>query len=427
MEQYGKILLIAMPMFLGLVLLERWYGQWRGKQTVRTMDMLSSLSSGVTNVVKDVLGLSITILSYGWMVQHWALTHIESSFLVYAIAFIALDFSGYWVHRLSHEINFFWNKHAIHHSSEDFNLACALRQSISSFVSLFTIFLLPAALLGVPAPVIAVIAPLHLFAQFWYHTQHIGRMGFLEHIIVTPAHHRVHHALNREYMDKNHGQIFIIWDKLFGTFQDELPGVPPIYGITRPANTWNPIKINFQHIWLLIKDAWRARSIWDKIRIWWMPTGWRPADVEARFPVQKIENPHDFERYEPKSNPALRLWASIQFSFVVLLLFYFFGNIARIGVGNLVLYAAFIYLSIYSFTELMDRNPLALGWETLKNGLGLYWIWQAGGDWFGMSALFAWAPMAIAAYFVLSTAVTAFFVGTEIWNDRSAGNMRWSL
>jgi sterol desaturase/sphingolipid hydroxylase (fatty acid hydroxylase superfamily) len=279
MEQYGKILLIAMPVFLALVLLERWYGQWRGKQTVRTMDMLSSLSSGVTNVVKDVLGLSITILSYGWMVQHWAFTHLESSLLVYTVAFIALDFSGYWVHRLSHEINFFWNKHAIHHSSEDFNLACALRQPISSFVSLFTIFLLPAALLGVPAPVIAVVAPLHLFAQFWYHTQHIGRMGFLEHIIVTPAHHRVHHALNREYMDKNHGQIFIIWDKLFGTFQDELPEAPPVYGITRPANTWNPIKINFQHIWLLIKDAWRARSIWDKIRIWWMPTGWRPADV----------------------------------------------------------------------------------------------------------------------------------------------------
>jgi hypothetical protein len=228
-------------------------------------------------------------------------------------------------------------------------------------------------------------------------------------------------------MDKNHGQIFIIWDKLFGTFQDELPEVPPVYGITRPANTWNPIKINFQHIWLLIKDAWRARSIWDKIRIWWMPTGWRPADVEARFPVQKIENPLDFERYEPASTPTLRLWASVQFGFVILLLFYFFGNIARIGAGNLVLYAAFIYLSIYSFTELMDRNPLALGWETLKNGLGLFLIWQAGGDWFGMSALFAWAPMALGAYFIGATLVTAYLVWTEIRRDQNAGNLRWSL
>ncbi len=258
MEAYGKILLIAMPVFLALVLLEKWYGMLRGRDTYRNMDMISSLSSGITNVVKDVLGLSVTILAYSWLVAHVAIFHIESTFWVYLIAFVALDFSGYWTHRMAHQINFFWNKHAIHHSSEDFNLACALRQSVSTFVNLFTIFLLPAALFGVPAQVIAVVAPLHLFAQFWYHTQHIGKMGFLEKIIVTPSHHRVHHAINREYIDRNHGQIFIFWDKMFGTFQEELPESPPVYGVTRPANTWNPIKINFQHLWLMIKDAWRA-------------------------------------------------------------------------------------------------------------------------------------------------------------------------
>ncbi|MGG7215415.1 sterol desaturase family protein, partial [Clostridium nigeriense] len=133
-------------------------------------------------------------------------------------------------------------------SSEDFNLACALRQSISTIVKVFTIFLLPAALLGVPTNVIAIVAPLHLFAQFWYHTQHIDKMGWLEKIIVTPSHHRVHHALNPEYLDKNYGQIFIFWDKWFGTYQEELPTVKPVYGITRPVQTWNPIKINFMHM-----------------------------------------------------------------------------------------------------------------------------------------------------------------------------------
>jgi hypothetical protein len=113
-------------------------------------------------------------------------------------------------------------------------------------------------------------------------------MGFLEQIIVTPSHHRVHHAINPEYIDKNLSQIFIFWDKLFGTFQKELPEVPPVYGITRPVQTWNPIKINFQHLWLLAKDAWRANSLKDKIRIWFMPTGWRPADVAEKFPVYKI-------------------------------------------------------------------------------------------------------------------------------------------
>ena len=105
-------------------------------------------------------------------------------------------------------------------------------------------------------------------------------MGFLENIIVTPSHHRVHHAINPEYIDKNYGQIFIFWDKLFGTFQKELPHVKPVYGITRPVRTWNPIKINFQHLWLLISDAWHTASWRDKLRIWFMPTGWRPADVE---------------------------------------------------------------------------------------------------------------------------------------------------
>ena len=295
MEQYGKILLIAMPVFLLLVIGEKIYGYIKGNDTVEFMDMISSLSSGITNIVKDVLGLSVTVLAYSWLVNHIAVFHIKSGFWVVFIAFIALDSHGYWVHRLSHEINLFWNKHTIHHSSEEFNLACALRQSVSSFVNLFTIFLLPAALLGIPSEVIATIAPLHLFAQFWYHTRHIDKMGFLEKIIVTPSHHRVHHAINPEYMDKNHGQIFIVWDKLFGTFQSEREDIKPVYGISRPAHTWNPIRINFQHLWLLCRDAWMTGNYLDKFRIWFMPTGWRPSDVEKEHPVQKIEDVYHFE------------------------------------------------------------------------------------------------------------------------------------
>src|SRR5690606_2178423 len=132
--------------------------------TVRNMDMISSLSSGVTNVTKDVVGLYIVILSYPFLVSNLSLVTIPNTLVVYIIAFFALDFAGYWVHRLQHVNNFFWNGHIVHHSSEDFNLACALRQSISSIAKIFAIFLLPAALLGVPGQVIAVVAPLHLFA-----------------------------------------------------------------------------------------------------------------------------------------------------------------------------------------------------------------------------------------------------------------------
>ena len=417
MEQYGKILLIAMPTFLALVLLEKGYAWFFKKEPFRVMDMLSSMSSGYTNVIKDVLGLSISILTYVWMVEHWAVYKIESTVLVYAVAFVALDFSGYWVHRMSHRINFFWNKHAIHHSSEEFNLACALRQSISSFVNLFTFFLLPAALLGVSAQVIAIIAPLHLFAQFWYHTVHIGKMGILEYIIVTPSHHRVHHAINAEYLDKNHGQIFIIWDKIFGTFQKELPTVKPVYGITRPVRTWNPIKINFLHLWVLAKDAYYTQNWRDKFRIWFMPTGWRPADVESKYTIEKIEDVYHFEKYAPEASRALVVWTWVQFLFTFALINYFFAYLGKIGTPFIFVYGAFIFLSVYCYTELMDRNPQAWLWETAKNMLGFCLIYQT--NWFNISDLFPWATYAIGSYFVLSTAVTAAFVWFDIRHDEA--------
>ncbi len=420
MERYGQVLLIAMPAFLILVLFEKWWGWRKGFDTVRHNDMISSLSSGITNVTKDVIGLSIAIISYGWMVQHMAVVHVANSFLTYFIAFVALDFSGYWVHRIAHEYNFFWNNHIIHHSSEEFNLACALRQSISVLFRIFTFFLLPAALLGVPEQVIQVVAPLHLFAQFWYHTRHIGKMGILEKIIVTPSHHRVHHAINPEYLDKNYSQIFIFWDKLFGTFQEELPDVEPVYGITRPVRTWNPIKINFQHLWLLIKDAWRTKSIKDKLRIWFMPTGWRPADVAEKYPVYKITDVYHFDKYNPKNSKALISWSWIQMTITLLFISYFFGNIAAINQMNssyIYLYGLFIFLTVYAYTDLMDRNSSAIVWETIKNLFGIGIILYTS-DWFGISTWNFPVHYILIAYFILSTAVTGWFVYKHYEEDR---------
>ena len=421
METYGKILLIAMPAFLGLVLFEKWWGWRKGNDTVRHMDMLSSLSSGITNSTKDVLGLSLAIISYQWMVYHLAIIHISSSVWVYIIAFVALDLTGYLTHRIDHEINFFWNSHIIHHSSEDFNLACALRQSISVFFRMFTIFLLPAALLGVPSTVIAVVAPLHLFAQFWYHTQHIHRMGFLEKIIVTPSHHRVHHAINKEYMDKNYGQIFIFWDKWFGTFQEEREDVKPVYGITRPVQTWNPIKINFMHLWLLIKDAWNTKSRKDKLRIWIMPTGWRPADVAEKYPVYKIEDVYRFEKYETHGNNPFIAWIWVQMLILLLLLSYFFGHIAPIGSPGIFIYGGFIFLFVYAFTELMDHNPNAWKWEIMKSLYGMGIIYSLG-DWFGMNKYSVASNYVFLIYFVIST-TTSFLLrdkGVERGKERMA-------
>jgi sterol desaturase/sphingolipid hydroxylase (fatty acid hydroxylase superfamily) len=411
METYGKILLIAMPAFLVLVLFEKWWGWKKGFDTVRNMDMISSLSSGITNVTKSVLEVTIAIGIYPFMLKWLALTHIENTILVYIITFIIIDFNGYWIHRWSHEINLFWNLHVIHHSSEEYNLACALRQSISAFFNMFTVLLLPAALLGIPEQVIATIAPLQLFAQFWYHTRHINRMGFLEKIIVTPSHHRVHHAVNPEYMDKNLSQIFIIWDKLFGTFQEELKEVPPVYGISRPAKTWNPIKINFQHLWLMIQDAWRTNNWIDKLTLWFRRTGYRPADVAAKYPVYKIEDVYHFEKYDTKTSPSFTAWAWLQLVILLLSISYLFGNIAYINSidsSYIYWYGAFVFITVYALTELMDRNPNAMIWEIIRCGLGLYLIYQQG-DWFGAGFWVGEMKYIMTGYFIVSLSSTLYF------------------
>lgn len=400
-----------MPAFLVLVLFEKYWGWRKGFDTVRNMDMISSLSSGITNVTKSVLEVTIAIGIYPFMLNHLALTHIENTILVYILTFIIIDFNGYWIHRWSHEINLFWNLHVIHHSSEEFNLACALRQSISAFFNLFTILLLPAALLGIPEQVIATIAPLQLFAQFWYHTRHINRMGFLEKILVTPSHHRVHHAVNPEYMDKNLSQIFIIWDKLFGTFQEELKEVPPVYGITRPAKTWNPVKINFQHLWLMIKDAWRTRNWPDKFTLWFRHTGYRPADVAEKYPVYKIEDIYHFEKYDTRTSPAFNAWAWVQLTMILLFISYLFGNIAyinNIDSSYIYWYGGFVFLSVYALTELMDRNPNAVYWELTRCALGLYFIIRQG-DWFGAGFWAAELKYLLAGYFIASLLLSARF------------------
>ncbi|MEY4038409.1 MAG: hypothetical protein RIR67_719 [Bacteroidota bacterium] len=419
MKGYATVLLFAMPLFLALIIIEKVYGYYKGEDTAPTMDSVSSISSGIINSLKDVLGLSVTLLSYDWMVNRIALFHQEPNLIAYIIGFIAIDFYGYWSHRLAHQINFLWNKHAIHHSSEEFNLSCALRQTISSFVNLFTFLLIPAAVLGVPAKVIAITLPIHLFLQFWYHTKHIKKMGVLEKIIVTPSHHRVHHAINPEYMDKNHGQIFIFWDKLFGTYQEELDSVPAVFGITRPAQTWNPFRINFQHLWLLICDAWRAENWKDKFTIWFQPTGWRPENFEEKYPVAKITNVYDFNKYGTQYSKTLMNWSVLQLFVTLALMSYLYLSIAQLDLQNIFLYGFFIFISVYSYTELMDTNKFSLVWESIRFTFGIGIVTYIG-DWFGIDRIIPFGTYLIMGYLVLSLLVNVYFVSFGFKSEKLA-------
>lgn len=412
MESYATALLYAIPFFIFLLGIEILYGYFVKNQKHKVLDTVSSISSGLTNILKDSLGLGVIIVSYPYLLEHLALTEIKASWLVWGIAFIVIDFAGYWNHRLSHHINFFWNQHVIHHSSEEFNLACALRQSVSNLIGYFPLFLIPAAILGVPTKVIAILAPIHLFAQFWYHTQHIRKMGWLEYIIVTPSQHRVHHAINPEYIDKNLGQVLCIWDRLFGTFQEELAEVPPQYGVLKPARTWNPLLINFQHIWSLIKDAWRTKNYLDKIKIWFMPTGWRPADVKENYPISVIQDVYHFQRYQTKASFSFKGYVIFQMLATLILLLFMFYNYSEIGFNGLLLFGAFVFMGIYGYTTLMDRSKNAVWIELCRGVLGLFLIYITG-DWFGINAQFSGGGYYVAMYFVITIIGGIYFTYIE--------------
>ena len=371
MEAYANALLVAIPLFMVLMGIEMLYGHLKGKQTYTLMDTLSSLSSGMTNVLKDSLGLVVILVSYPYLKYLLAVQELSSTIWTYIIAFICIDFASYWAHRLNHKVNIFWNQHIIHHSSEEFNLACALRQSISNVLGFGALFLLPAAVLGVPEKVIQILAPLHLFAQFWYHTQHIGKLGILEYLIVTPSQHRVHHAINPIYIDKNLAAIFCVWDRLFGTFQEELEDEPPVYGTLKPVNSWNPLWINFQHLWGLVQDAWRTKSWKAKLLIWFKPTGWRPQDVSEKWPRKSIESVHLQEKYQTNLSKNERRWAIFHWLGTTLLLMVFLAVFADLTPLYRLAYGALIFISIFGYTAVMDRNSWGISFEWGRTLLGI--------------------------------------------------------
>jgi len=375
MEQYAAVLLWAIPSFLILIIIEIAYGHFTNKQTYTFMDTLASLSSGMTNTLKDALGLVLIVISYPFILDYLAVIELESSLSLYLIAFICIDFASYWNHRLNHKINVFWNIHVIHHSSEEFNLACALRQSISGLLGYGALFLIPAAILGVPAAIISVLAPLHLFGQFWYHTRHIGKLGWLEYILVTPSQHRVHHAINPIYIDKNLSAIFCVWDRMFGTFQEELDEEAPVYGVLKPVQSWNPILINFQHFWAILCDAWHAKRWVDKLRIWFMPTGWRPKDVAERFPRSIIEDVHNMEKYNPKYTFIQKAIGVFHFTAINIMILYFLANFAELSVQFRLIFGLIIFTSIFGFTSLMDLHYWAIKFQIFSGCIGLLLLW----------------------------------------------------
>ena len=411
MSAYITSLLFAIPIFIILIGLESFVAYRRGIQVNHAADMISSLSSGLTNATRDGIQFGVVLISYTWLVNHITIYKVENLWLAVVIAFVVEDFAGYWIHRMSHRVNILWNRHVIHHSSEEYNLSCALRQSISDNIKFFSILLIPAAVMGISPALFAIISPVHLFLQFWYHTRLIDKMGMLENILVTPSHHRVHHAINPEYLDKNYSQIFIIWDKLFGTFQPEERSNPPVYGILRPAKTWNPILINFKHLWQLTKDAYHANSYWDKVRIWFMPTGWRPLDVAENFPVRTIENPSSLKKYTTENSKLLLGWSYFQLFMTSALMFLIFFKMPILSKSMILLLGGLLAIHVMAYTLLLDGKKMAIALEGLKFVFGMV-LFITLNERIGGGASFS--LNLILSYLFTSLGMTIYFFWTEI-------------
>jgi hypothetical protein len=268
-------------------------------------------------------------------------------------------------------------------------MACALRQSISNVLGYGALFLIPAAFLGVPNEVIGILAPLHLFGQFWYHTKHIGKLGWLEYIIVTPSQHRVHHAINPVYIDKNLSAIFCVWDRIFGTFQEELDEEPPVYGVLKPVKSWNPLWINFQHLWSLMCDAWFTKDLKAKFTIWFKPTGWRPEDVKQRHPRSVITDIYTYKKFNSGSSTVLKFWAAYHLLVTLGLLLQFLFYFGELDLKNLLITGLLLFVAIFSYTSVMDGYTWSrsLEWARLVSTLVvvvvlggaflplMYWTW----------------------------------------------------
>ncbi|MBN7795468.1 sterol desaturase family protein [Parahaliea mediterranea] len=314
-----NLVVYAVPFFILAMLLELGYGIARKRNTYRLNDGISSLFLGTLSQARRFVTLGVGGYFYYLVTEYFSLPLMDAShWFTWVLAMVLYDFCYYWLHRLGHERTILWAAHVAHHQSEDYNLTTALRQTSTGFL-LGWVFYIPMYLLGIPAEVVVTVGSLNLIYQFWVHTEHVPKLGWYEWIFVTPSNHRVHHAQNDIYMDRNYGGLFIIWDRLFGTFQEELDEEPPVYGIRGPLRSWNPLRA-LTHVYTdMARDSWRARDWRDKARVWWARTGWRPADVAARYPREKPDLSR-FSKYDPAIAPAVAWYAFFQLLAVVALL-----------------------------------------------------------------------------------------------------------
>jgi alkylglycerol monooxygenase len=359
-----RTIIYAIPLFALLIACEFAWGCIKRRNTYRLNDFISNLSHGLLSQVVAVCTPFFQIGFYTMLfplASNGSNTDFWNSWVGLLTAVILFDFCNYWVHRAGHECAVFWAAHAVHHQSQDYNFSVALRQG-SAAALLGWIFFVPMALVGVPPEKFGFAALVLVLYGYWVHTEHIGKLGWFDHVFSSPSNHRVHHATNAEYLDRNYGALLIVWDKLFGTFAEERATC--VYGTLKPIGSWNPLHALLEGYTSLAHSAWHARRWSDKLRVWFKPPGWRPADVAQRFPAQQpAAAAGTAARYDPPLTPVQQWTAAVQLTLwlAAILVFLWRAEASAFGIN-----AAMLGLTI---------GGLWLTGAVLESAVRVRWAW----------------------------------------------------
>jgi sterol desaturase/sphingolipid hydroxylase (fatty acid hydroxylase superfamily) len=380
----------AIPVFLALVALEWLIARRRGLAIYRVQDAITSLNIGVISETIRSLVKLLTVVVYALVVERvGAFTWDLKNPLVWVLAFVLYDFFYYWAHRCGHEVNLMWAAHVVHHSSEDFNLSTALRQS-STNQFFYWLFYLPMAVIGIPVSVFVVVALVSMGYQFWVHTQLVGKLGWMEKFFATPSNHRVHHGRNDYCIDRNYGGTFIIWDRMFGTFAEERDNEPVVYGVKTPLASWNPLWGNLKNYATLWRDLRATPGMSNKLMRVFAPPDWRP------------EAPSGAQAGNPETAPAASLararfdtpvlpWQQRYGQFACLMVFVLLFNLLILTPGLSVpqraAYAVLIILNAVGIAWVFEGQARAVSFELVRAVLVFGAL--AAGLWFAPVGLLA--------------------------------------
>jgi len=366
------LLALAVPFFLFAMLFEFAIDRTRKSGLYRANDAINSLSAGILSTTIGYFTKLLPLLAWGFVLKNFALIDMPLEWfdasprgiVLWIVAALAWDFCYYWFHRYSHEISILWAAHAVHHQSEEYNLSTALRQTSTGFLFGW-IFYLPLFLIGFPLEILVTVNAVNLIYQFWVHTQVVRRLGVLDFVVVTPSNHRVHHAQNERYIDKNYGGMLIIWDRMFGTFADERDDDPVLFGVRKPLANWNPFWANLQVYDYLLFDSVRTTRWKDKVGVWFRRTGWRPADVEQRYP-KSLADIATFEKFDPPLDGRMRSYVLAQFFVALVGALLIAEMFVSVGPGGVAIPCVMLWLQLYTLGVINEGRAVAARLEVLR-------------------------------------------------------------